>query len=54
MSSMRLLQSATTTSPVMQSDGVSDVDIDSDIDIDSPPATHREQKKYYTKTYSEE
>jgi hypothetical protein len=43
MSKMRLLQSATTTSPAMQADGVSD------IDIDSPPAIHQERKSVIQK-----
>jgi hypothetical protein len=38
MSKMRLLRSATTTSPVIRSDDTSD------IDIDSPPDIHRERK----------
>jgi hypothetical protein len=38
MSKMRLLRSATTTSPAMQADGVSD------IDIDSPPTIRQERK----------
>jgi hypothetical protein len=38
MSKMQLLRSGATTSPAMQADGVSD------IDIDSPPAIHRERK----------
>jgi hypothetical protein len=37
MSQMRLLRSATTTSPVMRADGMSD------IDIDYPPNIHQEQ-----------
>jgi hypothetical protein len=40
---MRLLRSATTTSPAMRADGMSD------IDIDSPPNIHREQKSIIQK-----